>query len=251
MSPLWRFDAVQAGPGGQPVLKGVSLGVGPGEVVGVLGANGAGKTTLLRAGLGLLPLQGGEVRLGDLPLAALSVADRARRVGYLPQERRLGWNLAAGRIVELGAPDLAEGEARALAERCLVRVGLGGFSGRGVLDLSGGERARVLLARLLAAGAPLLVADEPTAGLDPDAQLLALDLLREEAARGAGVVLTLHDLTLAARSCDRLIVLAGGGVAADGPPRAVLTSRVLRPAFGIDGALVETEAGPVFSARRA
>ncbi|MDO9337210.1 MAG: ABC transporter ATP-binding protein [Caulobacter sp.] len=247
----WAFDDVHAGPGGRPVLQGVSLTVAPGEMVGVIGPNGAGKTTLLRAGLGLLPLQAGQVRLAGKPLADLKPAMRARAAGYLPQERRVGWNLAAMRIVELGAPDLPEGQARALAAACLHRVGLAGFEARGVLDLSGGERARVLLARLLATRAPLLVADEPTAGLDPDAQFLALDLLAKEAARGAAVVVTLHDLGLAARVCDRLIVLHAGRVAADGPPRQMLTPATLRIVFGLDGAFIDTEDGPVLVTRRA
>jgi iron complex transport system ATP-binding protein len=116
--------------------------------------------------------------------------------------------------------------------------------------MSGGERGRVLLARLLAARAPLLVADEPGAGLDPDAQLLALELLRAEALRGAAVVLTLHDLSLAARACDRLVVLAEGRVVADAAPRAALTPEVLAQAFALDGRLEETSAGPVLAARR-
>src|SRR5262249_27888783 len=106
------------------------------------------------------------------------------------------------------------------------------------------------LARLLASHAPLLVADEPGAGLDPDAQLLALELLRAEAERGAAVVLTLHDLSLAARACDRLLVLHAGRVVADGPPRTALTPEVLRQAFGLDGRLEETSAGLVVAARR-
>ena len=116
--------------------------------------------------------------------------------------------------------------------------------------MSGGERARVLLARLLATRAPLLVADEPVAGLDPDAQLLTLDLLRSEAARGAGVVVTLHDLGLAARSCDRIVVVEVGKVVADAAPREALSTDVLRTVFRLDGALLETETGPVLAARR-
>ncbi len=247
----WSFTDVHAGPAGRAVLKGVSLSVASGEMVGVLGPNGAGKTTLLRAGLGLLPLQAGQVRLAGKPIVELKPAERARAAGYLPQERRVGWNLAALRIVELGAPDLPEGQAKALATACLARVGLTGFEGRGVLDLSGGERARVLLARLLATRAPLLVADEPTAGLDPDAQFLALDLLAQEAARGAAVVLTLHDLALAARVCSRLVILHDGRVAADGGPREVLTPTTLRTVFGLDGAFIDTEDGPVLVTRRA
>ena len=247
----WSFERVHAGPSGRPVLQGATLSVAAGEMVGVLGPNGAGKTTLLRAGLGLLPLQSGQVRLAGKLIEDLKPAMRARAAGYLPQERRVGWNLAAKRIVALGAPDLPEGEALVLAAASLARVGLEGFEGRGVLDLSGGERARVLLARLLATRTPLMVADEPTAGLDPDAQFLALDLLAQEAARGAAVVLTLHDLALAARACSRLVVLHEGRVAADGPPREVLTSAILRTVFGLDGAFIDGEDGPHLVTRRA
>jgi iron complex transport system ATP-binding protein len=116
--------------------------------------------------------------------------------------------------------------------------------------MSGGERGRVLLARLLAAHSPLLMADEPGAGLDPDAQLLALELLRAEAARGAAVVLTLHDLSLAARACDRLVVLRAGRVLANAAPHAALTPAVLAEAFGLEGRLEETSAGLVVAAKR-
>jgi iron complex transport system ATP-binding protein len=119
-----------------------------------------------------------------------------------------------------------------------------------VLDMSGGERARALLARVLVAYAPLLVADEPAAGLDPDAQLLAMELFREEAERGAGVVVTLHDLSLAARACDRLVVLAKGRVVAEGSPSQSLHVDVLATAFGLDGGLAQTAYGPVVAARR-
>lgn len=246
----WEITDLVAAQGGRQVLNGVSLTVSAGEVVGVLGPNGAGKTTLLKAGLGLLPGRSGTVRLGGQALANLSPSDRARLAGYLPQERHVGWNIASASIVALGAPDLPNGEASALALDCLDRVGLAGFAGRGVLDLSGGERARVLLARLLATRAALLTADEPVAGLDPDAQLMVLERLRAEAARGAAVVVTLHDLTLAARACDRLIVLDGGRIAAEGAPRDALSARVLQDVFGLDGALIDTPMGLVLAARR-
>jgi iron complex transport system ATP-binding protein len=158
--------------------------------------------------------------------------------------------MTAWRVASLGAFLATPAAARARAVAALARVGLAGLEHRGVLEMSGGERARVLLARLLAAEAPLLVADEPAAGLDPDAQLLVLDLFREEAARGAGVVLTLHDLGLAARSCDRVVVLSEGGIAADGPPRQALSSAVLARAFGLEARILETPEGPVLSARR-
>jgi iron complex transport system ATP-binding protein len=239
----WTIEGLTARLGGRLAVDNVSLTARSGEVVGVLGANGSGKTTLLRAGLGLIKADAGAVRLGGEPLEGLSEARRARLAGYLPQERRVGWNLAALEIAALGAPDLPPARAR--------EVGLSGFEGRGVLDMSGGERARVLLARLLATRAPLMVADEPAAGLDPDAQFLTLELLRAEAACGAAVVVTLHDLTLAARSCDRLVVLHRGRVVADGAPRQALTPQVLREAFGLAGALVEAQGELVLAARRA
>ncbi|CAN5170621.1 ABC transporter ATP-binding protein [soil metagenome] len=250
MTAAWAIEGASARRGKALVLDGASLSVAPGEVLGVVGPNGAGKTSLLRAGLGLMPLEAGRVLLGGRPLVALNPIERARLVGYLPQERRLAWNLPALDVAALGAPDLPPGEALAVARERLARVGILDLAGCGVLDMSGGERARVLLARLLATRAPLLVADEPVAGLDPDAQLLTLDLLRAEATAGAAVVVTLHDLGLAARSCDRVLVLDQGRVAADGLPGVALSPAVLASVFKLDGALIDTPAGVVVAAKR-
>lgn len=251
MSAAWDIQGLVVKHGARLALRGAGLTAWAGEVVGVLGPNGSGKTTLLRAGLGLQKIQAGTAALGGRWLDAIPETERARLVGYLPQERRVGWNLASLEISALGAPDLPPARAREIGAEMLGRVGLAGFEERGVLEMSGGERARVLLARLLATRAPLLVADEPAAGLDPDAQLLTLELLRAEAARGAAVVVTLHDLTLAARFCDRLVVLAKGRVAAEGAPGEALRPEVLRSVFGLEGGLFETPAGLVVSARRA
>ncbi|WP_297507998.1 ABC transporter ATP-binding protein [uncultured Caulobacter sp.] len=250
MSAPWVLSEVATRHGANTVLNGASLTVAAGEVVGVVGPNGAGKTSLLRAGLGLLPLAAGEARLAGMSVATLTPGARARLAGYLPQDRRVAWNLPARMIAALGAADLAEDAADARALDALARVGADHLADRGALDMSGGERARVLLARLLATRAPLLIADEPVAGLDPDAQLLTLDLLRAEAAKGAAVVATLHDLGLAARCCDRIIVLSHGRIVAEGPPREALSRFILSHVFRLDGELVETSAGPVLAARR-
>lgn len=234
----------------RPVLAGVTLNVAPGEVLGILGANGSGKTTLLRAALGLIPLKRGEARLAGRPIGSLSEIERASLAAYLPQERRIGWNMPAWRVAALGALQRPPGVARRVAFEALARVGVGHLADRGVRDMSGGERGRVLIARLIATGAPLLIADEPAAGLDPDAQFLVMDLLRERAAAGAGVLATLHDLTLAARSCDRLAILAGGGLVGVGPPAEALNPETLSAAFGLDGELIDTSAGPVVAVRR-
>jgi iron complex transport system ATP-binding protein len=250
MSPALDIRGVSARIGGRTVLEAADLSVAAGEMVGVIGPNGAGKTTLLRAALGLQPLTAGKAELGGRDVAGLSDPERARLAGYLPQERKSAWNLAAETVASLGAPFAVPVDALVVAREMLARVGLQGLERRGVLDMSGGERARVLLARLLATRAPLLVADEPAAGLDPDAQLMVLDILRAEARRGAAVVATLHDLTLAARFCDRLVALRAGRIVAEGAPEAVLSPDCLKDIFGLDGALIETAHGPVVAVGR-
>ncbi|MEJ0064288.1 MAG: ABC transporter ATP-binding protein [Caulobacteraceae bacterium] len=250
MTALLELDGVAVRRGGRMVLADISLTVAPGEVIGVVGPNGAGKTTLLRAALGLQKLSAGEVKLGGRPLASLGERERAAIAGYLPQERRIAWNMPARDVAALGAASLPPAQGHAIADACLAELEVGDLAGRGVLDMSGGERARVLLARLLATRAALLVADEPAAGLDPEAQLLILERLRQRALDGAAVIVTSHDLALAARACDRLAVLHNGKLQALAPPREALSTQVLAEVFALDGALIETAAGLTLAARR-
>ena len=248
---LLSLERVQARLGMAVVLDGVDLSVAQGEVVALCGPNGAGKSSVIRAAVGLLDTTGGQVRLGGTQIADLSHHQRAERAAYLPQERRIAWNLPAVEVAALGAPFLSGAEALARARVTLDEVGAGHLADRGVAEMSGGERARVLLARALVVDAPLLLADEPIAGLDPDAQRLVLERLRARADGGAGVLVSLHDLTLAATTADRVVVLDQGRVVADDAPIQALSAAVVREVFGLDGGWIKGPNGPLLAARRA
>ena len=236
--------------GGRTVLDGVCLSVAAGELVAVVGPNGAGKSSAIRALAGLLPLTVGQARLGGDDVAGLPPRERAERAAYLPQERRIAWNLPAVEVAALGAPFLTTGDALERARAALDEVEAGHLADRGVAEMSGGERARVLLARALAAGAQALLADEPTAGLDPEAQLMVLERLKGRAAAGQAVLVSLHDLALAARFADRVVVLDGGRVVADAAPMAALTPGVMADTFGLTARWVEGPDGPLLSSGR-
>jgi iron complex transport system ATP-binding protein len=222
-------------------LDGVDCAVRSGELVALIGPNGAGKSTLMRVLADLQPLHAGEARYDGKRARALGRGELARRVAFLAQDGEAHWPLRVDHLVGLGRlphrrPFFGPGAAdRAAVEAALAAADVAHLRARTLGALSGGERARVLLARALAVQAEILLADEPVAALDPLHQLQAMARLRAVAREGAGVVVVLHDLTLAVRFCDRLIVLAGGRVLADGPP-AVLTDAVLAAAYGVEAA---------------
>lgn len=220
---------------GRRVLDAVSVDIAAGEVVGLIGPNGAGKTTLLRALCGLDPPQSGQVSIQGRPLSALSRVETGRAVAYLAQGGRIHWPMRVDELVALGRlPHRAAPDADDPAvERALKAADVWRLRARITGSLSGGERARVLLARALAVDAPFLLADEPVAALDPYHQLQVMDVMRASARAGAGVVVVLHDLTLAARFCDRLVLLREARKLADGAPVEVLTSERLGLAYGV------------------
>jgi len=221
------------------VLRGVDLAAAPGELTAVLGANGAGKTTLLKVLAGLIPAAAGEARLDGRALGVWSRADLARSLAYLPQERTVHWALTARNVVALGRlPHQALGQRetagdRAAIERAIAAMDMAPLAGRPVLAMSGGEQARVLLARALAQEPQVLIADEPAAGLDPAHQLALFHHFVAFAASGRTVLVALHDLSLAARFCHKIVLLAGGRALAAGPPEVVLTQAHLATAYGI------------------
>ncbi len=250
MTAALTFQGVSVGLGGRKVVRDITASIAPGTFVAVCGLNGSGKTTLLRAALGLLPLTAGSVRLFGHDPHTLSPASRAAQVSYLPQDRRIGWGMPARAIVELGAINQPPETARERADEALAAVDMSALADRSVFNLSGGERARVLLARLLAQRAPLMVLDEPIAGLDPDAQLMTLELLRAEVSKGATVVATLHDLLLCERFADLALVLDDGCLAAFAPPREAFSPALLSSCFRLDAEWVETSRGQFLSAKR-
>lgn len=247
---LLSLDTLHAQLGGRTVLEGVSLDVGAGEFVGLIGPNGAGKSTLLRAALGLTPSNGG-IALAGRDARALSAQERAQYVSYLPQEREIAWSMTVERLVWLGrAPHRAafkpvSGEDRMAVDKAFRAMEIEEFRSRPANRLSGGEKARVLVARALAQDAPLLLADEPTAGLDPAHQIALMRVFAGLAQAGRGVVACLHDLGLAARWCTRLVLLAEGRIVADGAPRTVLTAERLRTVYNVETYIADHAAGPI------
>jgi iron complex transport system ATP-binding protein len=224
---------------GRPVLKNVSLSLSLGHLVALVGPNGAGKTTLLRALAGLIPSDG-LIRVNGDALPSLPLRERAKRFGYLPQGHVVHWPLPARDIVALGryphgvsdparlTPKDAEAVLRAMQATDVVE-----FSDRRVTELSGGERSRVALARVLAVEAPVILADEPTASLDPRHQIDVMKNLRTAADRGVLVIVVTHDLGLAARFADHVLVLSDGRLVSQGAPVEALSEQVTAKVFRI------------------
>ena len=242
--------AMRLGP--HAVLAGVDLSVAPGEVVGVLGRNGAGKTTLLRVACGALEPDAGRVLLEGRALASLDRRERARSVALVPQDTQVPFSFSVAELVLMGrTPHLGflgfEGAHDLdVARAALDRMGIAALADRSVLTLSGGERQLAMVARALAQQPRLLLLDEPTAFLDLRHRLEVLTVVRELAAAGASALVVSHDLGIAARFCDRLVLLGNGQILASGPPREVLTPETLRAAFGIEAEVsLATDGVPV------
>lgn len=228
-----------AGSRGESIVADVSLALRPGELVGLIGPNGAGKSTFLKTLLGLKKLAAGSVTLDGRPLEAASLVERARRIAYIEQEGRIEWRLAVRDVVALGRRPHRGGFGApssldvAAVKQALATVEMTGFVDAPVTELSAGERARVLLARALAVEAPILLADEPTASLDPYHQLLVMETLKAKADRGDAVLVVLHDLPLASRFLDRAVLMSEGAILADGPPWKVLTDDNLAAVYRV------------------
>lgn len=224
--------------GGVRILDDVSANFAPGGVSVVLGPNGAGKSTLMGCLAGLVVPDRGAVTLDGAPRSQLTRREAARKIGYLPQSADVHWDIDVETLVALGRHPHREGwglgvSDRAAIARAIAATDIASLAARIVTTLSGGERARVLLARVLAGEPQWLLADEPLANLDPAHQLDGLDNLRRAAAAGAGVVVVLHDLNHAARIADNVLLMRSGRVIAYGPPQELLTPERIAEVYGI------------------
>jgi iron complex transport system ATP-binding protein len=235
--------------GAATILDDCSLELKPGELLGVIGPNGAGKSTLVAALAGLRQASAGTVWLNEQPLTALSARERAQRIAYLPQLSEVSWPICVERLVELGRLPHLELRARmneidhAAVVRALEITGMLPMRARIVSTLSGGERARALLARALATQSAYLVVDEPAAHLDPRYQRSVFACLQAAAQTGTGVIVVLHDLSLALQFCDSLVLMHGGKVTADGLPDEVINAPRTRDAFSLRPLRVQAQTG--------
>lgn len=237
--------------GGRLVIEDISFSLPRGCMAALVGPNGAGKTTLLRALAGLLPTEG-TVHVGGDTAASLAARERARRMAYLPQGHEVHWPLPVRDIVALGryphgATDpsrLGQHDAEAV-DRAMQRTDVSMLGERTVTEISGGERSRTALARVLAVEAPVILADEPIASLDPHYQIQVMTLLRNACEAGAIVLVVTHDLGLAARFSDMVLVLNGGRLVAAGRPEDALAPDILADVFRISAFRAEWEGKPV------
>lgn len=233
-------NALTVAAGETTLVRAATFEFSQGELIVILGPNGAGKTSMIRSVLGLEPVASGTAELDRAAVAQLSPKARAQKVAYLPQIRPLAWPNQVRDIVALGRFShgaalgrLSQEDADAVA-RAITACDLDHLIHRTADTLSGGELARVHCARAIATEAPLLIADEPTAALDPRHQFRILDLIESFVDSGGGAMLVLHDIELAARYAKRLIWMKEGQIVADGPPAETLTSERLADVYQID-----------------
>lgn len=243
MEAALAFSELTVRKGGRAIVCGISGHLKRGAVTAILGPNGAGKSSLLHILAGVEQPQSGTVLLGGAPLGTLSAQERARRIGFLPQKGEVHWNLAVKSLVGLGRMGLSGGRSLSQEDEAAVVAALAAtdvthLSDRSALSLSGGELARVLLARVLAGAPEWLLADEPLGSLDPAHQLAVLNRLAMTARAGAGVVVVLHDINHAARIADHVVLMKDGAMLADGAAQDVLTPDLLEAAFSVRFRLV-------------
>ncbi len=252
---LLRAQGVRVALSHVEIVKDASFSLARGELTALVGPNGAGKTTLMRALAGLVAAQG-HIEIEGKPLSGIPPRDRARMMAYLPQGNIFHWPMPVEAIVGLGRyphgdPFAAPTPADISAIRdALAATAMQEFGSRAVTTLSGGERARVALARALATQAPILLVDEPTVSLDVRHQLIVMELLRKAARNGGGVLAVVHDLTLAARYADRVLIMQSGRITAQGAPAETLDPARIAQVFGVEAQMLPFDGADIPVARR-
>ena len=224
---------------GNRILKDISVKFPSGKLIGLIGPNGAGKSTLIRALAGLQMIQSGAIELNDCPLHTLPRLALAKKITYLPQTSECHWPMTVERVVMLGRhphvdSHLLDQVNMQAVEQAIKDADIMHLVGRAVNELSGGERARVMLARALATQSDILLADEPIASLDPRHQIDVMSLLQNLTKKGKIVIVVLHELHLAMRYCDQLVLLNGGKKVSEGTSQEVLTTHNLQNVYGVD-----------------
>lgn len=244
---MLAFKDISVKAGEKVLVDQVNIEIRPSELVGLIGPNGAGKSTLLKAGLGLISRDAGCTLLGGQDLHTFSYQERGKQIAYLSQSATVEWEMTSRALVMLGRYPYRKSfsapgpECEDAVDRALEAVDADHLREQKVQSLSGGEKVRVLLARALAVEAPFVVVDEPVAGLDPYHQILVMETLKKEAEKGTGVLVVLHDLTLASRFMTRLVLMDKGGVVAEGSPHDVLTKENLARVYQVDSLSLQTE----------
>lgn len=234
-----KIENISLELGNSLILKNISATLNKGEMVGLIGPNGAGKSSLLRAILGLLPVKNGDILIDNVNINDLNLKERARKLAYAAQGAPVHWPLTAEHVVGLGRiPHLnpwqkLSQEDEKIIEHAMEQTDCAALKERQVTTLSGGERARVLLARVLATSSSYILADEPVASLDPSHQLQVMEILKNLSKKDCGVLVVLHDLNLALRYCDRLILLNDGHMIGQDLPEVILNDYNLANVFGI------------------
>jgi iron complex transport system ATP-binding protein len=222
---------------GAVLLDNVSVQISAGEVLGVIGPNGAGKSSLLKLLAGVCAPTSGVIRMGNKPLADYSATLKAQTIAYLEQRPHVYWPLTVSQVVGLGRlPHAADADtaSSAAVRAALDFTGIANFADRRFNTLSEGEKMLVNISRVLATQPRIILADEPTAALDPYHQLMVMELLRTLAGQNRGILVVMHDLNLAARFCDRLLLLAQGRIVSEGEPAVVLDARHIAQAYHVD-----------------
>lgn len=256
MTSLLEGRALTVIRNGRRIVDDASIALNPGELTILAGPNGAGKTTLARALAGLIASDG-EVTFDGTPFASMTLRERARALAYLPQGHEFHWPMRVDAIVALGREPHADPFSRktdadrSAIARAMAATSVEPFADRLITTLSGGECARVAIARALATEAPVLIADEPTASLDERHRLIVMELLRNVARQGAAVVAIIHNLALAMRFADKVVLMNEGRIVASGTPQDALTPRRIADVFGVSVNRIETPDGPVLVPSRA